>query len=411
MGLLVLTWAVAGCAGGGDSGADTVADPNDTGREHVGDDDDDDDETGEDETGDDETGDDQADELLYEALYDDEEIQRIDLALGEEALAALALDPRVYVSGSFEHDGTLVDNIGVRLKGTSVVTDAKPSFKLRFDEFDDLEYGPIERMTLNNMAQDTTQAREVIAWSVWRSAGMAAPRANYANVYLNGTLLGLYANVESIDGRYLRRHYEDADGALWQGNDSADFTEAGVDHFELVDGDGELASLDRARLAVWEEGDFYTNADAVIDMDQYLDYWSWAILVGSRDSYPYDLGDFYVYDHPTDHRFEFTPWGMDEAWDTDMQWDDAWAVLGYRCLYDEVCTTTLLQHASEALTVWDGLDVETLADGVYAISEQAMADDTSKPYTTSEVITARSSLSYQLSIWGTRVRTQMGITE
>ena len=39
---------------------------------------------------------------------------------------------------------------------------------------------------------------------------------------------GLYANVEAMDSKWVKHNYEEDGGDLWQGLDSADFSQAGV---------------------------------------------------------------------------------------------------------------------------------------------------------------------------------------
>ena len=51
---------------------------------------------------------------------------------------------------------------------------------------------------------------------LFRDAGVAAPRANLATVYINGEYRGVYTNVESEDLAFIARHFEDTTGNLVQ---------------------------------------------------------------------------------------------------------------------------------------------------------------------------------------------------
>ena len=47
---------------------------------------------------------------------------------------------------------------------------------------------------------------------------MPASESNFANVYVNDTLLGLYSNVEAVNNEFLEKHFTTADNVLVKGN-------------------------------------------------------------------------------------------------------------------------------------------------------------------------------------------------
>jgi spore coat protein CotH len=306
--------------------------------------------------------------------------------------------------------GTHLDEVGVRLRGSGT-WDEKPGFRLKLNEFvAGQRYAGVERVVLDAMTDDPAQGRIVLAAKLWGDAGILAPRVTYAQVYVNGELFGLYANIEAIDDHFLAHHYAGDDGGdLWEAGDSADLTGYGVDHFDLVSGDGDEQSLEAARRAVWSDDDFYAAADARIDMAQFLDVWAWSIVVGSADSYPYDLNDYDLYDDPADDRYDFAVPTFAGAWDSGMQWDSTRGALGYRCLADETCRAELLTHATTAFTAFDGLDSVTVASDLFTLTDTAIVDDPRRASTTTEVTTARTTLTSRLSSWPERVRGEMGI--
>ncbi|MFN7145683.1 MAG: CotH kinase family protein, partial [Myxococcota bacterium] len=160
------------------------------------------------------------DDRVYEALFDPAAVGRIDLELTEEALASLRDDPDTYVRATFVHERVAsLEDIGVRLKGGASTfddIDGKPSFKLKLDAFEALDYGGLTKLNLHNMKADAAQAREVVAAAVWEAAGVPAPRASYVEVYVNGVSRGLYANVEEVDGAFVARRFTDGRGDLWE---------------------------------------------------------------------------------------------------------------------------------------------------------------------------------------------------
>jgi spore coat protein CotH len=59
---------------------------------------------------------------------------------------------------------------------------------------------------LQNGYQDTSMIREVLSYAILEQF-MDCPKANFANVYINGTLRGLYSNAESINSKFNGERY------------------------------------------------------------------------------------------------------------------------------------------------------------------------------------------------------------
>ncbi|MES2642176.1 MAG: CotH kinase family protein [Myxococcota bacterium] len=370
-----------------------------------------------DETGDtdetDDTGSD--DELEYAAFFDVLEVQRIDLEISEEGLAALRADPDTYVEAVFVHDEDRVEEVGVRLKGgtsTFEDIDGKPSFKVKLDEFvSGQDYGGLDRVNLHNMKADPSQAREVLAAAMWEGAGLVAPRANYAEVYVNGALYGLYANVEEVDDAFVERRWPGGAGDLWEAGNDADLTPAGILNYSSAAGIGDDDALDLARRAVQTgEGAFYEVADGVLDMAQFLDFWAWQIATGNEDGYPYELDDHYLFADPEkEGRFAYVPWGLDETWNSEFEWDDYGGTVAVHCRYDTACAALLNERVAAALTTYEGLDVNVLAQAAFDVSAAAIDADTRRYVSAAEVLSARSALVNLAVARPGVVRGQMGL--
>jgi len=85
------------------------------------------------------------------------------------------------------------DSVGVRLKGNSSYNHPgnKKSFKIDFNEFvSGQNYDGLKKLNFSNGFKDPSCMREKIFFDVCRDAGVPAPRANFANVTMNGTTWG-----------------------------------------------------------------------------------------------------------------------------------------------------------------------------------------------------------------------------
>lgn len=350
----------------------------------------------------------------YERLFDLSILQDIRLTLEPASIDTLDEDGSVWVPAEFEHDGNVLE-VGVHLKGTTTYRSfsGKPAFRVKFNEFvPGQKYASLKRLGLNNMLTDPAQGREVVAWLAWAGGGMPVPRATFARVYVNDEYFGLYAMIEGMDGEFLERRYEDPSGSLWAANDHADITPEGIAYFDLSSGDESgRAGLAHAAEVIGEwSTDLLTPASTVIDMDQYLDFKSWAMATGWNDGYPYHYNDYFVYADPADGgRLQFAPWGLDEAWSDTWAFDYGTGVLGWRCAQDPACGDALRVHAAEVLNVYESLGVAGRAEALFRVSEQATIDDPRKEFTSDEVLSARARLIETIARWPDKVRGATGL--
>ncbi len=125
-----------------------------------------------------------------------------------------------YYNARMSVDGVALSDVEVRKKGfLGSLSVLRPSLKLRLAAVaKDQRYRGVKRMTLNNNRQDAALMRKCLAYKVFRDAGHPAPRCNHARVTVNGNKLGIYSNVEPIKNPFLRRHFGDDGGTLFEGN-------------------------------------------------------------------------------------------------------------------------------------------------------------------------------------------------
>ncbi len=103
--------------------------------------------------------------------------------------------------------GQSFDSVGVKYKGNSTYNpnNTKNPFNLKLDEFINQSYGDYSVLKLSTGDKDPSFVREVLGYEIARKY-MDAPQCNYAEVYVNGTYLGLYDNAESVNGDFQERY-------------------------------------------------------------------------------------------------------------------------------------------------------------------------------------------------------------
>ncbi len=122
----------------------------------------------------------------------------------------------LYVQGDNERiladliiDGLLYDSVGVRYKGFSSVSvnRIKNPFNIKLDYvIDGQDHKGVDKLKLSNIYQDPSFIREVLTYEIAANY-LPSAKANYANLYINDTLWGLYTNVQSLNKDFLNDNF------------------------------------------------------------------------------------------------------------------------------------------------------------------------------------------------------------
>lgn len=150
---------------------------------------------------------------LAQNLYDLGTVQRIEISFSESNWDQL-LDAQKAGAGDYimaqsvTINGMVYDSVGVKYKGNSTyrANQVKNPFHIELDTYKDQEHQGYSDIKLSNVANDPSFVREVLSYQILRNY-MDAPLSNYANVYVNGTLLGLYSNSESINKDFVKDRF------------------------------------------------------------------------------------------------------------------------------------------------------------------------------------------------------------
>lgn len=164
-------------------------------------------------------------------LFNYDHVPVFDIFMPKERWDNLLVNARdeEWVEGDVCFEGAAIGKIGVRFKGevgtliscfdeNDELICPRLSLKFKFNEYDDEKrFFGLKRLILNNYRWDQTKMREKMAYDVFREMGIAAPRALWAMVRVNGESKGLYGMVEAIDGRFTEDRWPDSpDGNLYK---------------------------------------------------------------------------------------------------------------------------------------------------------------------------------------------------
>lgn len=229
------------------------------------------------------------------------------------------------------------EDVGVRLKGNSSYNHpgTKKSFKIDFNKYvSGQNYDGLKKLNFSNAFKDPTLMREKIFFDMCRATGTPAPRANFANVYFNGTLWGFYTIVEQIDDQFLDWKILDDDGNLFKaganfgggpggGGNEADLKYYGEnqtsyeERYELKSNEDENDWSDLIDLV-----DFLDNSsvnqftDGIADwveIDEYITSAALDNLFSNLDSYTGSARNYYIYHNLTTDKWQWIKWDANET--------------------------------------------------------------------------------------------------
>jgi hypothetical protein len=126
----------------------------------------------------------------------------------------------VEVPAKLTVDGKTYAEVGVHFRGMSsymmVSEGHKRSLNLSLDfAHKDQQIGGYRTLNLMNSHEDPTFLRAVLSYQIDREY-IAAPKANFARVVINGESWGLYVNVQQFNKDFTKDFYGSTKGARWK---------------------------------------------------------------------------------------------------------------------------------------------------------------------------------------------------
>ncbi len=171
------------------------------------------------------------------------------------------------------------------------------------------------RLNLNPSVISSTGLEESVSYALMRELGIPASRTGFADVFLNGELLGWYATAEEVDQPFLdlRLTGEGTEGDLYKPNVPAGslqyFGDQIDDYYQIgheLQDDTDHAAL-LHMIDVLNHGSF-EQLDEVLHIDEVLRYFAGHALVGNLDNYV-NGHNYWLYEL-TPGRFTLFPWDL-----------------------------------------------------------------------------------------------------
>ena len=122
------------------------------------------------------------------------------------------------VADSIVIDGKMDANVGIKYKGNSSynIANIKNPMNIKLDYINNGQsIDGYNVLKLSNGFRDPSFVREVLSYEMARQY-MPSPKATYAKVTVNGTLIGLYTCVQSIDDDFTNENFYERKGPFFK---------------------------------------------------------------------------------------------------------------------------------------------------------------------------------------------------
>ncbi len=227
--------------------------------------------------------------------------------------------------GSVTINGQVFDSVGVRYKGNSSynANQIKNPLNIKLDYvISDQEIEGYGTLKLANGFKDPSFVRESIGYEIARKY-FPASNANYANVYINGTHLGLYTSVQDVDKYFMRTHFYGDENARVKGEIASGIPPGqmgGVWKYNGSDSSNYFSKYELESDFGWNElvefldtlNNHNSFVDKVLNIDRHLWFLAFQNLLVNLDGPINNPQNYYIFKDEA-NRFNPIPWDLNEC--------------------------------------------------------------------------------------------------
>jgi len=230
---------------------------------------------------------------------------------------------------------TAFKNIGIRYKGnlsfnsTSAAAPLFANFKIKLDLHGTRGTWDGEKtFNLHAGVVDTSKMRDAIAYSIFRAAGVPAPRTAYVELAVSvpgvyqDTSAGLFTMIEDVNRKFVERRLPPGTGLLMKPEGMRGGVQnlgaAWTSYIPTYRPDRDATPHEQQRVIEFAQlvnqpdvALFRARIGSYIDVDQFFRFVAVNAMIANRDSFLGGSHNFYLYLDPKDDRIRFIPWDQD----------------------------------------------------------------------------------------------------
>jgi hypothetical protein len=256
-----------------------------------------------------------ADDAAAEALFSGP-LQRFVITFAPAEIQKLRDNPRSPVPATVTVGTNRFEQVLVHVKGSAGSTrgvDDNPALTLNFDKLiPGQRFSGMDKIHLNNSVQDPSLLSEQLGRHLYENVGIPTARATQALVSFDGRELGPYVLKEGYNRSFLRRHYPDPSGNLYDGGFVRDIDQ----DLDRDTGDGPLDYKDLQKLRdAANLSDLRRREaalDAILEVDRFITESALQALLVDWDGYGNNRNNYRIYFEPRTGKATFQPHGMDQ---------------------------------------------------------------------------------------------------
>ena len=232
-----------------------------------------------------------------------------------------------------------VKNVGMRLRGTTSRNAHKKSFKIDFNEYvTGQNFHGLEKMNLKAVFTDPSVARAKLYSDIAQAYHVPCFRANHVVLYINDAYYGLYISVEHVDENFIKAHFGNNDGNLYECSLGANLLYLGIDQslykglmnihnqfvYEVksISGNDDYSDLIHLIEVINLSPDslFRSEIERVLNVPSYYRAMALDVITANWDNYWYYANNYYLYHNTATDKFEWIPVDGDETFG--LWWED-----------------------------------------------------------------------------------------
>jgi spore coat protein H len=232
-------------------------------------------------------------------------------------------------------ESVLIKDVGLRYKGnlsfssSSAANPLRANLKMKTDMFGGKDdWNGIETFNFHAGVLDSSLAREALGFSLFRAAGVPAPRTSYVEIGFNvpgvytNTNAGMYTLIENVNKQMLKNALPPGTGLLFKPEGLRGGVSSQGDtwdsHARVFRPDRDATQQEKDRLLAFtklvsqpDTALFRAQIGNHMDVEQFLRFLAVNAFMMNWDGYLTGNHNFYLYLDPKDDKFRFIPWDLD----------------------------------------------------------------------------------------------------
>ncbi len=233
-----------------------------------------------------------------------------------------------YYAANLTVDGETVKQVGIRSRGAGSRSGEKPGLKLDFNKYvSGQEFHGYKSVVLDNVTQDPSMMRELLANSIFESVGIAAPQISFCRLTINTDYWGLYTLIEAVSKPFMKARLGEESGTLYDYEYTTDYRfgylgdglapyspvpfEPQTNENKLDTG---LSDFIKAINQTPQSG-YAAAMESYIDVRKFLTHVAVENACAEYDGIvgQFGLNNFYLYQYGNQKKFVFIPWDKDTS--------------------------------------------------------------------------------------------------